>query len=440
MHNKIYEECGIFGICNHKNAAQITAIGLHALQHRGQAACGIALSDNGKIYAKKGKGKVLDNFKIANLSLPGKSAIGHNRYPTSGANSLANIQPFISKKFNFAIAHNGQIISNKLLSDSHQLINLMEDTRNFTIENSFVKTINNIKGGFAIICLFGKKILAARDPIGIRPLILGRLNGSYIFCSESCALHAVGAEYIREIDNGEILLCDNNELIQLQAPSNKAARLCIFEYIYFARPDSTINNKDIYSIRKNMGKLLAKQAPSKANIIVPIQNSGTSAAIGYAQESGINLELALTTNNYTGRSFIKHNSKLRKTTAFLKHGVIKNIIKNQNIVLLDDSLVRGTSLKEIIAKLRANEVGKIDLRIASPIFKYPDIYGIDVKQQTELLSHKYPTLEAMAGYLKVDTIEFLSLENLYLAICGAKRNPLNPQYTDHYFTGEYPII
>lgn len=440
MDNEIYEECGIFGICNNADAPKITAIGLHALQHRGQSACGIAVSHKKQIYTRKSRGRVLEVFELDNINLIGKTSIGHNRYPTSAVNNEKNIQPFVNKNFNFAIAHNGQINSkNSTISDSYQIIELIENACHNNIEQAFIHAINNIKGGFAILCLSGDKILAARDPIGIRPLVMGELNGSYLFCSESCALDAVGANFIREIENGEIILCDNNNIIQLQAPAPQPAKLCIFEYIYFARPDSHINNKYIYTIRKNMGKILANEAPAKADLVVPIQNSGTYAALGYAQQSNIDFELALAINNYTGRSFIYPNNHTRQYATQLKYSVIKDVIKNKDIILIDDSLVRGTTLKYIIAQLRKTEVGKIHLRIASPIFKYPDIYGIDIKKQSELLSYQYPTISEMAGYLNVDSLKFLSIDGLYTAINGNKRNNNCAQYTDHYFTGEYPL-
>lgn len=440
MSDKIYEECGIFGICDNADAAKITAIGLHALQHRGQAACGIAISHKQQIYTKKAPGRVLDIFELDNINLVGKTAIGHNRYPTCATNSEQNIQPFVSKNFNFAIAHNGQIASkNSAISDSYQIIELMEKSYHNNIEQAFIHAINNIKGGFAILCLSGNKILAARDPIGIRPLVMGKLNDSYIFCSESCALDAVGANFIREIENGEIIACHDNQITQLKAPAPQPAKLCIFEYIYFARPDSYINNNSIYTIRKNMGKILANEAPAKADIVVPVQNSGSCAALGYAQQSNIAFELALGINNYTGRSFICSDNHTRESATQLKHTVIKDVVKNKDIILLDDSLVRGTTLKYIIAQLRKAEVGKIHLRIASPIFKYPDIYGIDIKQQNELLSYKYSSINKMAKYLNVDSLNFLSIDGLYIAINSAKRNNSSPQYTDHYFTGEYPL-
>lgn len=440
MNDKFSEECGIFGICNHIDAAKISIIGLNALQHRGQEAVGIS-AYNKQIKSQKKIGKILDNFDLNNLTLDGTSCIAHTRYSTCKAKNESSIQPLVNNSSEFAIAHNGQIFStNDKISDSYQIIELMENEKKSGIEQAFVKAINNIKGGFAIICLYQNKILAARDNIGIRPLILGKLDNSYIFCSETCALEAVGAEFIREIENGEIIICDNNEIKQLQKPAKNPAQLCIFEYIYFARSDSYIKNHSVYSIRKKMGKILAQEFTVKADIVVPIQNSGTTAALGYAQQSNIPFELAIATNNYIGRSFIYPNENLRKEACKLKYSVIKNYVKNKDIILIDDSIVRGITIKEIIKLLKKAEVNKIHLCIASPMFKYADFFGIDIKQQSELLAHKYPNIEDMRKYLDVDSLYFLSINGLYQAIEGKNRNEKTPQYTDHYFTGKYPLL
>ncbi|WJW80132.1 amidophosphoribosyltransferase [Bartonella sp. TP] len=453
--DKLQEECGVFAILGHEHAAYLTMLGLHALQHRGQDSVGIISYEKTRIYQKKALGTVLSNFNAGEAlsKLPGESAIGHVRYSTLGDTELENIQPLLVNSpiaQNLSLAHNGQLListsAKSNTSDSHGLIKLIKLNslaKNATIESAFTNTINAINGGFAIVALNENILFAARDPIGIRPLIMGMLDGSPIFCSESCALDIIGAEFVREVENGEIICCKkltngSVEIIQLQKPCTKPAKLCIFEYIYFSHNDSEIKGQNIYNIRKHMGKILATEAYIQADIVVPIQHSGTASALGYACQSRIPFELAISASSYAGRSFIAADITEQTWAAKIKHNVNKQLIAGKNIILVDDSIVRGTTLKAIIKQLKAASAASIHIRIASPMLLYPDYFGINIKTKTELLSYNYTDAAAMAKHLGVDSIAFLSLDGVYKAICNEKRNDNNPQLTDHYFTGQYP--
>lgn len=448
--DKPIEECGIFAILGHQNSSYVTALGLHNLQHRGQEATGITVDFGGQAITKKNFGKVLNVFNLDNISteLPGQSAIGHTRYSTSSKHNLSNIQPLAgylshSNRW-YAIAHNGQIQYDDTTgqkSDSHKIIELMNNKS--SIEDAFLYAVENITGAYSLICLSNNKLLAARDPIGIRPLVLGILDNRPILCSETCALDAVGAKFIREIKNGEIISIEINngepQISTLKPPSKTPPKICIFEYIYFSSPHSYLGNQSVYLARKNMGKIIATEAPTLADIVVPVPNTGNAAALGYSEVSNIPLKHAIHLNN-DARSFIHPNVQKREDLVKAKHSIIEGSVKGKDIILVDDSMVRGTTINHIISMLRDHEVNKIHLRIASPEIKYPDYYGIDIKSQNELISFKYPNLEDLANFINCDSVAFLSINGIYNAILGTDRNDANPQFTDHYFTGEYPII
>lgn len=453
--DKLHEECGVFAILKHKDASYITMLGLHALQHRGQDAVGIVSYDEGSSYEKKALGLVLSSFERPESLryLPGNSAIGHTRYSTSGDTELANIQPFhidVNGRRDLSLAHNGQLLdsNNELAegqSDSHLLTRLMVKNMSNSIDltDAFKKTIASIKGGFAIVAINENILLAARDPVGIRPLVMGMLDNSPVFCSETCALDVIGAKFIREVENGEIIRCSilpqgSIEITTIKSAEINPARLCLFEYIYFARNDSYINNKSLYNIRKKIGAALADETYINADLVTPIQNSGTCAALGYAQHSNTPFELAITANAYSGRSFISPNEALRDWSSKLKHSVNKKLVAGKHVVVVDDSLVRGTTLRHIIKDLKAAEAASIHIRIASPILRFVDYFGINIANSMELLSNTYSSPAAIADYLGVNSIKFLSLDGLYHAICGKKRDNKNPQFSDHHFTGDYP--
>ncbi|KEG19996.1 amidophosphoribosyltransferase [Bartonella bacilliformis] len=459
--DSLHEECGIFGILGHEDAATLTALGLHALQHRGQEAAGIVSYHNQVFYQEKHLGLVGDHYtNPATLArLPGDRAIGHTRYSTTGETALRNVQPLFAelKAGGIAIAHNGNLTNGLTLrhelissgaicqstSDSEVFLHLIARSRHESSSDRFVDAIRQVEGGYAMLALTRTKLIAARDPIGIRPLVMGELDGKPIFCSETCALDIIGAKYIRDVKNGEIIICEiqkNGEITitVIEPEIEKPEKLCIFEYVYFARPDSIVGGRSVYTVRKNMGIRLAQEAPCDADIVIPVPDGGTPAAIGYAQEIGIPFELGIIRNHYVGRTFIEPTQQIRAFGVKLKHSANRSVIKGKRIILVDDSIVRGTTSVKIVQMLRDAGAKEVHMRISSPMIFYPDFYGIDTPKIENLLANQYPDLKSMCNFIGVDSLEFLSIDSIYLAVTGKKRNNSNPQFTDHYFTGDYP--
>ena len=432
---RLNEECGIFGISNNKDAASLTALGLHALQHRGQEGCGIVTLDGKKFYSERRLGLVGDNFTKGNIlkKLPGNYAIGHNRYSTTGNNLIKNIQPFFADLHDggISIAHNGN------LSNSRHL-------RNELVKNgSIFQTTSDTETIVQLIAKskrtkIDKKLIGIRDPYGIRPLVIGKLNKSYIFASETCALDIIGAKFIREVRNGEIVIINEDRLESINPFPKVKERPCIFEYIYFSRPDSLIYNTSVYQYRKKLGAELAKESNIDADLIIPVPDSGVPAAIGYAEQIKRNVELGIIRNHYVGRTFIEPTQQIRSLGVKLKHSINKPLVKNKSLILIDDSLVRGTTSGKIIKKLYESGAKEIHLRIASPPIKFPDYYGVDTPSKNELLASRL-NLEGMKKFINVDSLYFLSIEGLYKSMGYEKRNSSYPQFTDHCFTGDYPI-
>ena len=454
--DRLKEECGVFGIFNNKDAAALTALGLHALQHRGQEACGIVTFDKNKFYAERRLGLVGDNFTKEKVieKLPGNSAIGHNRYSTAGNNLIKNVQPFFADLHlgGVSIAHNGNL-SNALLlrkelvkngsifqttSDTETIIQLIAKSKRLKIVDKIIDALFKIQGGYALTILLNKKLIGIRDPFGIRPLVIGKLKNSYVLASETCALDIIGAKFIREIENGEIVIISENGLESMKPFPKIKERPCIFEYIYFSRPDSIIKNTSFYEYRKKLGAQLARETHINSDLIVPVPDSGVPAAIGYSEEIKKNVQLGIIRNHYVGRTFIEPTQQIRSLGVKLKHNVNKTLIKNKSIILIDDSLVRGTTSVKIIKMLHEAGAKEVHLRIASPPIKFPDYYGVDTPNKDELLASKN-TLEEMRKIVNAKTLKFLSIEGLYKAMGYNGRNPTYPQYTDHCFTGEYPI-
>ncbi|WP_102830179.1 amidophosphoribosyltransferase [Bartonella bovis] len=457
----LHEECGVFGILGHKDAATLTALGLHALQHRGQEAAGIVSYHNKMFHQEKHLGLVGDHYtNPATLArLPGDRAIGHTRYSTTGEIALRNVQPLFAelKVGGIAIAHNGNLtngltLRHKLIasgaicqstSDSEVFLHLIARSRHESSSDRFVDAIRQVEGGYAMLALTRTKLIAARDPIGIRPLVLGELDGKPIFCSETCALDIIGAKYIRDVKNGEIIICeiqDNGEITTkiIKPQIEKPEKLCLFEYVYFARPDSIVGERSVYAVRKNMGIQLAQEAPCEGDVVVPVPDGGTPAAIGYAQKIGIPFELGIIRNHYVGRTFIEPTQQIRAFGVKLKHSANRPIIEGKRVILVDDSIVRGTTSTKIVRMLRDAGAKEVHMRISSPMIFYPDFYGIDTPKIEDLLANKYPDLKSMCNFIGADSLEFLSIDGLYLAVIGEKRNNSAPQFTDHYFTGHYP--
>ncbi len=452
----LHEECGVFGVFRHDDAPALTALGLHALQHRGQEAAGI-VSFNGKVFkSQKRNGLVGDYFTKQKVleKLKGHSAIGHARYSTTGDGAMRNIQPLYAdlNSGGFACCHNGNFtngisIRKELVetgaiyqsnSDSEVLLHLIARSKHPKLTNRFIEAVQAVEGGFALLAMSKHKLIGARDRYGIRPLILGALDGSYILCSETCALDIIGAKFIREIENGEVVVITEDG-IESYFPFGKIApRPCIFEYVYFARPDSVFDGKTVYEVRKEFGRELARECPADIDMVVPVPDSGVPAAIGYAQQSGIPFELAIIRNHYVGRTFIQPTQAIRELGVKLKLNPIRSLVKGKKVMLIDDSIVRGTTSVKIVKMMFEAGAKQVHMRVACPPIKYPDYYGIDMPKQKALLAATHD-LEQMREFIGATSLGFMSIDGLYRAL-GHKngRDDANPRYTDHYFTGDYP--
>ena len=453
---RLKEECGVFGISNTKDASALTALGLHALQHRGQEGCGIVTFDGEKYYSEKRFGLVGDNFnkeKVLN-NLKGNYAIGHNRYSTTGNNILRNIQPFFAdtNAGGIGVAHNGNLtnsiaLRNKLVedgaifyttSDTETIVQLIAKSKRPKTIDKVIDAIFQIQGGYALVMLTQNSLIGVRDPCGIRPLVIGKLGKSYVLASETCAFDIIGAKFLREVKNGEIVLIENNELKSIKPFPAKKERPCVFEYIYFSRPDSLIGGKTAYEHRKNIGRELAKENDTDADIVVPVPDSGNAAAMGFAQEIKMNFEHGLIRNHYVGRTFIEPSQKIRSLGVKLKLNANQTTIKNKKIILIDDSLVRGTTSYKIVKMLYDAGAKEVHVKIACPEIRYPDFYGVDTPTKKELLAAN-KTNDEICEYIGAKSLKFLSIEGLYKAVGFDKRNETYPQLTDHYFTGDYPV-
>ncbi len=454
--DKLREECGVFGISNHEDASALVALGLHALQHRGQEGCGIVSFDGKNYHSEKRQGLVGDHFTNPDIlnKLPGAFAIGHNRYSTTGETSLRNIQPFFADLHmgGLSVSHNGNLTNALLLrealvkdgaifrttSDTETIVQLIAKSRREKFIDKLIEALFQIQGGYSLVLMTNKKLVGVRDPFGIRPLVIGKLKNSYIFASETCALDIVGAAFLREVENGEIVIIEDHKIKSIKPFPNQKPRPCVFEYIYFARPDSLINQKCAYEYRKNLGSELAKETDVDADLVVPVPDSGVPAALGFAMKSNKKFDLGLIRNHYVGRTFIEPTQNIRSLGVKLKLSPTKTIVKNKSVILIDDSIVRGTTCHKIVKMLYEAGAKEVHVRIACPEIKYPDFYGVDMPTKEELLAYKKSNQE-MCNYISAKTLKFLSLNGLYKALIGEKRNVNYPQFSDHYFTGEYPI-
>ncbi len=446
----------MFGIFGHPDAAAITALGLHALQHRGQEAAGIVTFDGARFHSERRLGLVGDNFSKAQVieQLPGSVAIGHTRYSTTGETILRNVQPLFAELAGggFAVCHNGNLTNGLTLrrqliaegaiyqatSDTEVILHLVARSKRNRFIDRFIDALSQIEGAYAFVGMTNKKLVGARDPLGIRPLVLGRLDGHPILASETCALDIIGAKFEREVEPGEIIVVDETGGLESLRPFPvRRPRPCIFEYVYFARPDSIAGGHNVYTVRKNIGAILAAEAPIEADVVVPVPDSGVPAAIGFAQASGIPYELGIIRNHYVGRTFIQPTQSIRELGVRLKHSANRAVIEGKRLVLVDDSIVRGTTSRKIVKMMREAGAAEVHFRIASPPIKHPDFYGIDMPEQDKLLAARM-TLEEMRAYLEVESLAFITIDGLYRALGEPGRNNAAPQFTDHYFTGDYP--
>ena len=453
--DRLREECGVFGVLGHPDSAQLTVLGLHALQHRGQEAVGIVTFDGTKFQSEKRLGLVGDNFTKQPIieKLSGISAIGHVRYSTRGETILRNVQPLFADldTGGFTVGHNGNLTNTLLLreklvssgaifqstSDTEVILHLVAKSKKLKFIDKFIDALSYLEGAYSLVALTNKKLIGARDPLGIRPLVLGKLDKSYILASETCALDIIGAEFIREVENGEVIVITDDGIESHFPFPKQSPRPCIFEYIYFAMPHSVIGGKSVYEIRKQLGYELSKEDNVKAEIVVPVPDSGVPASLGYSEGSKINFDYGLIRNHYVGRTFIEPTQNIRQFGVRLKHSANVQTVKNKSVVLLDDSLVRGTTSVKIVRMLFESGAKEVHLRIASPPIKYSDYYGIDTPEKDSLLAAKH-NIDEMRDYIGCTSLKFLSIEGLYRALGYSERNNEMPQFTDHCFTGDYP--
>ncbi len=451
--DKPREECGVIGVFNHSEASLLIALGLHALQHRGQEACGIVTYDGEKFHNQRHMGLVGEHF-TGDLTdrLPGAAGIGHNRYSTQGAPVLRNIQPIYADLASggFAIAHNGNLTNSRALRkrlvsrgaifqstmDTEVILHLLARSDQETLSDRFLDAIRQIEGGFAFVGLTNKKLIGARDPSGLRPLVLGKIGEAHVLASETCALDMMGAEMIREIEPGEVIIITENGIRTYNPFPSQSIRPCLFEYVYFARPDSIVQGRSVYEVRRRMGHQLAMEHPADIDVVVPVPDSGVPAAIGFSEHSGIPFQLGIIRSHYVGRTFIQPTQSGRQKAVSRKHSPNKAVLHGKRVLLVDDSIVRGNTSRKIVQMVRDAGAREIHFRSASPPITHQDFYGIDMADSSELFAANN-TLDKMQEFMKVDSLGFLSVEGLYRAI-GIERDSENPQFADHCFTGDYP--
>jgi amidophosphoribosyltransferase len=460
--DKPHEECGVVGIWGTADAAALTALGLHALQHRGQEAAGIvSMEENGVSHAHKGRGLVGDNFGDAAViaGLPGHAAVGHNRYATTGETALRNVQPLYADfEFGgFAVAHNGNLTNANTLkralvrrgclfqstTDSEVFVHLVAISLYSTVQDRLIDALKQVQGAYSLVALHNGALIGARDPLGVRPLVIGRLQaggpvGAYVLASETCALDIVGAEFVRDVEPGEIVVIDNSGMRSLRPFAKQPSRFCIFEYIYFARPDSIVEGTPVYDTRKRIGAELARESGVPADVIVPVPDSGVPAAMGYAAEAGLPFELGIIRNHYVGRTFIEPTDQIRHLGVKLKHSANRAVIEGRRVVLVDDSIVRGTTSRKIVEMVRAAGATEVHMRISSPPTTHSCFYGIDTPERSKLLAAQHD-IEEMTQIIGADSLAFISLDGLYRALGRTGRDVASPAFCDACFTGDYAI-
>ena len=454
--DKLHEECGIFGVYGHVDSAALTALGLHSLQHRGQEAAGIVTYQEGQFFSHRAAGQVGDNFNEESViaKLPGRSAIGHNRYSTTGDTVIRNIQPLFADfaSGGFAIGHNGNLTNAVALrhelvqrgclfqstTDTEVILHLIATSKFDTVVDRTVAALKMVEGAYSLVALHNDTLIGVRDPYGVRPLVLGRFENAWILASESCALDIIGAEYVRDIEPGEMVLIDDDGVQSMRPFKKQPHKFCIFEYIYFARPDSTIEGINVYSARKRIGRELAIETGLPADIVIPVPDSGVPAALGYAEQAGIPYELGIIRNHYVGRTFIEPTDRIRHLGVKLKHNANRQVIEGRRVILVDDSIVRGTTSVKIVEMIRAAGATEVHMRIASPPTTHSCFYGVDTPDREQLLAAQND-IEAMTKIIGVDSLAFLSMDGLYRAMGEQGRNATAPQYCDACFSGDYPI-
>jgi len=450
MSDVLGEHCGIFGIYGHNEAVDITYLGLYSLQHRGQESAGIVVSDGRNLRSQKGMGLVADVFSSDSLSgLRGNAAIGHVRYSTTGSSTPRNIQPFLVNylRGQIAIAHNGNIVNALSIRrrleeegsifqstmDSEVVIQLLARKRRRPLEDALSEVMREVRGAYSMVLLTEGSLIACRDPNGFRPLSLGRLDSAYVIASETCAFDLVGASYIRDVEPGELMFIDENGLRSFKPYPNGKLSHCIFEYIYFSRPDSNVFGANVHKVRKELGKQLARECPVEADMVVPIPDSGVCAALGFSEESGIPFEMAIIRNHYVGRTFIQPSQKVRDLSVKVKLNPIRDILRGKRVVIIEDSIVRGTTSRVRVRNIREAGASEVHMRVSCPPHRFPCFYGIDFPTREELIASNH-TVEEIRDYLNLDSLGYLSLEGMLSSMPLVREN-----FCVCCFTGEYPV-
>ena len=452
----LYEECGVFGIYGHKDTATFITLGLHALQHRGQEAAGIVTFDGEHFHTHRALGLVGDNFNEQKVvqKLNGSIGIGHVRYATTGETIIRNVQPLFAEfKFGgLAVAHNGNLTNARRLRaeliergcifqstmDTETIVHLIARSEYGKVVDRLIDSLKQVQGAYSLVAMSQKKLIGVRDPTGVRPLVLGRKDGAYILTSETCALDIIDATFIRDVEPGEIIVIDDKGLCSLKPFVQSKHNFCIFEYIYFARPDSIIDGKSVYEVRKQIGAELARENNVEADVVVPVPDSGVPSAIGYAETAKIPFELGIIRNHYVGRTFIEPTNEIRHLGVKLKHNANVATLKGKHVILVDDSIVRGTTSVKIVEMIRRAGAQSIHMRVASPPITHPCFYGIDTPEQGELLAHTHDD-NTIAQFIGVDSIAYISQDGLYRAVGAQNCSIKTKKYCDACFTGNYPI-
>ncbi|HWA02304.1 MAG TPA: amidophosphoribosyltransferase [Rhizomicrobium sp.] len=456
--DKLHEECGVFGIFGHPDAAALTVLGLHALQHRGQEASGIVTYHDGQFTAERHTGLVGDIFGGKNAhraeNLKGSFAIGHNRYSTAGGARASNIQPMFADLAGggIALAHNGNLTNARILreelvrdgaifqstSDTEVIIHLAARSKFGPVVHRLIDALKQVTGAYSLVGLTSKKLIGVRDPWGVRPLVLGDLDGTPILASETCALDIIGAEFVRDVEPGEMVVITKDGIESLHPFNKQPHQFCIFEYIYFARPDSQVEGRNVYAVRKRIGEELAREARADADMVIPVPDSGVPAALGYAEASKTPFELGIIRNHYVGRTFIEPTDGIRHFGVRRKHNPNRATLAGKRVVLIDDSIVRGTTSKKIVQMVRDAGAAEVHFRVASPPTTHSCFYGVNTPNTDDLLAHRMD-VEEMRRFIGADSLAFVSLDGLYRAMGDAGRDPARPRFCDACFSGSYSI-
>ena len=452
----LHEECGVFGVFGHSDAAALTALGLHALQHRGQEAAGIVTFDGVQFYSHRAAGHVGDIFSSPSVMerLRGHVAVGHNRYSTTGETAMRNVQPLFAdyESGGFALAHNGNLTNATILrrelvrrgclfqstTDTEVITHLIAISEQVSTVDRLIDALRRVIGAYSLVAMTNERMIGVRDPMGIRPLVIGTLDGAHVLASETCALDIIGADFLRDVAPGEVVVIDEDGLTSLRPFAPVPPKLCVFEYIYFARPDSVVDGSSVYEARKRIGEELARESHVPADVVIPVPDSGVPSAMGYSREIGLPYELGIIRNHYVGRTFIEPTDQIRHLGVKLKHNASRAVIEGKRVILVDDSIVRGTTSVKIIEMMRAAGAKEVHLRISSPPTTNSCYYGVDTPERSQLLAANQ-SVEEMRAFIGADSLAFISIDGLYRAMGYDSRNTAMPQYCDACFTGEYPV-